>query len=197
MPVLDLPTFTESAPQVGPRLNFDVIELNSEMKYSPNVISQKLIEDPNWIFFTRKGNSITSPILVLRAAEELGLFQTTETGDHPTLNVNDIMEIVNETLNSTQKKSISIGSILSNLNKATTYVQKAFGICLILNRALGTITVANSIDTEKNLNKHIEKSIRPLRAAAKQVDHALTMNYKINFLTEKQQEACKLLAGSL
>ena len=75
MAVLELPTFTESSPQVGPRLRIDPIELSAAMERNPHALSHALCEDPNWIFFTRKGIEVTAPILTLIAAEQLGLTQ--------------------------------------------------------------------------------------------------------------------------
>ena len=39
MAVLELPTFTESAPQVGPRLKFDPLELKEAMARDPHALS--------------------------------------------------------------------------------------------------------------------------------------------------------------
>ena len=54
MAVLELPTFTESAPQVGPRLEFNPIELKEAMERNPHALSQKLTSDLNWIFLQEK-----------------------------------------------------------------------------------------------------------------------------------------------
>jgi len=195
MTVLELPTFTESSPQVGPRLNFDPIELNAAMERNPHALSHALCEDPNWIFFTRKGIEVTAPILTLIAAEQLGLTQK-DADQFPEISITDILNNVNDTLNSKGKKPVTVGSVLSNLSKAVKYVQKAFGICLIPNRKELKIQVSNGIQTKENIDKYFARALPQLLKVAEQVENAKSLNYQINSFTAEQQEACKLLASS-
>ena len=46
MTVLELPTFTNSSPQVGPRLDFDPIELSTAMERDNHALSKALLKDP-------------------------------------------------------------------------------------------------------------------------------------------------------
>jgi len=195
MTVLELPTFTESSPQVGPRLNFDPIELNAAMERNPHALSHALCEDPNWIFFTRKGIEVTAPILTLIAAEQLGLTQK-DADQFPEISITDILNNVNDTLNSKGKKPVTVGSVLSNLSKAVKYVQKAFGICLIPNRKELKIQVSNGIQTKESIDKYFARALPQLLKVAEQVENAKSLNYQINSFTAEQQEACKLLASS-
>ena len=196
MAVLELPTFTESSPQVGPRLRIDPIELSAAMERNPHALSHALCEDPNWIFFTRKGIEVTAPILTLIAAEQLGLTQKDDIGEFPEISITDVLNNVNDTLQSKGKKPVTVGSVLSNLSKAVKYVQKAFGICLIPNRKDLKIQVSNGIQTKENIDKYFARALPQLLKVAEQVENAKSLNYQINSLTGEQQEACKLLASS-
>ena len=195
MAVLELPTFTESSPQVGPRLRIDPIELSAAMERNPHALSHALCSDPNWIFFTRKGIEVTAPILTLIAAEQLGLTQK-DAGQFPEISITDILNNVNDILQSKGKKPVTVGSVLSNLSKAVKYVQKAFGICLIPNRKDLKIQVSNGIQTKENIDKYFARALPQLLKVAEQVENAKSLNYQINSLTGEQQEACKLLASS-
>ena len=199
MAVLDLPTFTDSAPTAGPRLSFDPIELNAAMGSNPHALSDALIKDPNWTFFTRKSLDVTAPILTLRAAEYCGLTQKVDAEEFITVSVFDILQNVNETLQSRGKKPITVGSVLSNLHKVVRYLQAAFGICLIINRNDDTgmtVKIRNGVETQETINKHMKQALKPLIKVAKQVEHAFSIGYEINSLTGEQQKACKLLASS-
>ena len=199
MEVLDLPTFTDSAPTTGPRLSFDPIKLNSAMENSQHALSNALCEDPNWIFFTRKSTEVTAPILTLWAAEECGLTQKVNGEEFTPVSVFDILNHVNDTLQSKGKKPITVGSVLSNLHKVVRYLQAAFGICLIINRQNDTgmfVYIRNGIETRETIDKYMNQALRPLIKVAKQFDHAKSLGYEIPSLTGDEQEACKLLASS-
>ena len=49
MAVLDLPTFTESAPTIGPRLTTDPIKLNSAMENIVNTLFPMLYVKGSWL----------------------------------------------------------------------------------------------------------------------------------------------------
>jgi hypothetical protein len=199
MAVLDLPTFTEPAPTIGPRLTFDPIELNSAMQNSEHALSNTLWKEPSWIFFTRKGTDVTAPILTLIAAEKCGLTKKDGGNDFLKVSVLDILENVNDTLESRGKKPVTVGSVLSNLHKVVRYLQAAFGICLIINRQDETgmtVKIRNGVETQETINKYMEKALKPLIKVAKQVDHAISIGYPVESLTGDEQEACKLLASS-
>ena len=194
MAVLELPTFTESAPQVGPRLEFNPIELKEAMGRNPHALSQKLTSDLNWIFFTRKGLEVSAPIRALFAAEELGLTQKDENDEFPEISIMDVLENVNDTLISQKKKPVTVGSVLSNLSKAVRYVQAAFGICLIPDRKALTIQVSNGIATQQNIDKYFARALPQIQKIAAQVENAKALNFEVNVFTDKQQEAIAALA---
>tara|TARA_R100001015_G_C4559483_1_gene119609 strand:- start:84 stop:692 length:609 start_codon:yes stop_codon:yes gene_type:complete len=199
MAVLDLPTFTDSAPTTGPRLTTDPIKLNSSMENNKHALSNALCEDPNWIFFTRKSTEVTAPILTLMAAEECGLTKKINGEEFSPVSVFDILKNVNDTLQSKGKKPITVGSVLSNLHKVVRYLQAAFGICLIINRQNDTgmfVYIRNGIETRETIDKYMKQALRPLIKVAKQLDHAKSLGYEIPSLTGDEHKACQLLASS-
>jgi hypothetical protein len=199
MAVLDLPTFTESAPTIGPRLTTDPIKLNSAMENNQHALSNALCEDPGWIFFTRKSTEVTAPIATLFAAEECGLTQKVNGEEFTPVSVFDILNHINDTLASKGKKPITVGSVLSNLHKVVRYLQAAFGISLIINRQNETgifVYIRNGIETRETIDKYMAQALRPLIKVAKQLDHAKSLGYEIPSLTGDEHEACKLLASS-
>ena len=194
MTVLELPTFTESAPQVGPRLKFDPLELKDAMARDPHALSNILIKDSNWIFFTRKGLEVSAPIRALIAAEELGLTRKELNDEVPEINIMDVLENVNDTLISQKKKPVTVGSVLSNLSKAVRYVQAAFGICLIPDRKKLKIQVSNGIATQQNIDKYFARALPQMQKIAAQLENAKALNFEVNVFTDKQQEAIAALA---
>ena len=194
MTVLELPTFTESVPQVGPRLKFDPLELKDAMARDPHALSNILIKDSNWIFFTRKGLEVSAPIRALIAAEELGLTRKEFNDEFPEINIMDVLKNVNDTLISQKKKPVTVGSVLSNLSKAVRYVQAAFGICLIPDRKALTIQVSNGIATQQNIDKYFARALPQIQKIAAQVENAKALNFEVNVLTDKQQQAIAALA---
>tara|TARA_B100000214_G_C23923728_1_gene607309 strand:+ start:241 stop:834 length:594 start_codon:yes stop_codon:yes gene_type:complete len=194
MTVLELPTFTESAPQVGPRLKFDPLELKDAMARDPHALSNILIKDSNWIFFTRKGLEVSAPIRALIAAEELGLTRKELNDEFPEINIMDVLENVNDTLISQKKKPVTVGSVLSNLSKAVRYVQAAFGICLIPDRKKLKIQVSNGIATQQNIDKYFARALPQMQKIAAQLENAKALNFEVNVFTDKQQEAIAALA---
>ena len=194
MTVLELPTFTESVPQVGPRLKFDPLELKDAMARDPHALSNILIKDSNWIFFTRKGLEVSAPIRALIAAEELGLTQKEFNDEFPEINIMDVLENVNDTLISQKKKPVTVGSVLSNLSKAVRYVQAAFGICLIPDRKALKIQVSNGIATQQNIDKYFARALPQIQKIAAQVENAKALDFEVNVLTDKQQQAIAALA---
>ena len=194
MTVLELPTFTESVPQVGPRLKFDPLELKDAMARDPHALSNILIKDSNWIFFTRKGLEVSAPIRALIAAEELGLTRKEFNDEFPEINIMDVLKNVNDTLISQKKKPVTVGSVLSNLSKAVRYVQAAFGICLIPDRKALTIQVSNGIATQQNIDKYFARALPQMQKIAAQLENAKALNFEVNVFTDKQQEAIAALA---
>ena len=194
MAVLELPTFTESAPQVGPRLKFAPLELKEAMARDPHALSKILIQDSNWIFFTRKGLEVSAPIRALIAAEELGLTRKESNDEFPEISIMDVLENVNDTLISQKKKPVTVGSVLSNLSKAVRYVQAAFGICLIPDRKALRIQVSNGIATQQNIDKYFARALPQIQKIAAQVENAKALNFEVNVLTDKQQQAIAALA---
>ena len=194
MTVLELPTFTESVPQVGPRLKFDPLELKDAMARDPHALSNILIKDSNWIFFTRKGLEVSAPIRALIAAEELGLTQKEFNDEFPEINIMDVLENVNDTLISQKKKPVTVGSVLSNLSKAVRYVQAAFGICLIPDRKALKIQVSNGIATQQNIDKYFARALPQIQKIAAQVENAKALDFEVNVLTDEQQQAIAALA---
>ena len=194
MTVLELPTFTESVPQVGPRLKFDPLELKDAMARDPHALSNILIKDSNWIFFTRKGLEVSAPIRALIAAEELGLTRKELNDEFPEINIMDVLTNVNDTLISQKKKPVTVGSVLSNLSKAVRYVQAAFGICLIPDRKALTIQVSNGIATQQNIDKYFARALPQMQKIAAQLENAKALNFEVNVFTDKQQEAIAALA---
>ena len=194
MAVLELPTFTESAPQVGPRLKFDPLELKEAMARDPHALSKILIKDSNWIFFTRKGLEVSAPIRALIAAEELGLTRKEFNDEFPEINIMDVLKNVNDTLISQKKKPVTVGSVLSNLSKAVRYVQAAFGICLIPDRKALKIQVSNGIATQQNIDKYFARALPQMQKIAAQLENAKALNFEVNVFTDKQQEAIAALA---
>lgn len=194
MTVLELPTFTESVPQVGPRLKFDPLELKDAMARDPHALSNILIKDSNWIFFTRKGLEVSAPIRALIAAEELGLTRKELNDEFPEINIMDVLENVNDTLISQKKKPVTVGSVLSNLSKAVRYVQAAFGICLIPDRKALKIQVSNGIATQQNIDKYFARALPQMQKIAAQLENAKALNFEVNVFTDKQQEAIAALA---
>ena len=194
MTVLELPTFTESVPQVGPRLKFDPLELKDAMARDPHALSNILIKDSNWIFFTRKGLEVSAPIRALIAAEELGLTRKELNDEFPEINIMDVLTNVNDTLISQKKKPVTVGSVLSNLSKAVRYVQAAFGICLIPDRKALRIQVSNGIATQQNIDKYFARALPQIQKIAAQVENAKALNFEVNVLTDKQQQAIAALA---
>jgi hypothetical protein len=194
MAVLELPTFTESAPQVGPRLKFDPLELKDAMARDPHALSKILIKDSNWIFFTRKGLEVSAPIRALIAAEELGLTKKELNDEFPEINIMDVLKNVNDTLISQKKKPVTVGSVLSNLSKAVRYVQAAFGICLIPDRKALKIQVSNGIATQQNIDKYFARALPQMQKIAAQLENAKALNFEVNVFTDKQQEAIAALA---
>ena len=194
MTVLELPTFTESVPQVGPRLKFDPLELKDAMARDPHALSNILIKDSNWIFFTRKGLEVSAPIRALIAAEELGLTRKELNDEFPEINIMDVLTNVNDTLISQKKKPVTVGSVLSNLSKAVRYVQAAFGICLIPDRKALKIQVSNGIATQQNIDKYFARALPQMQKIAAQLENAKALNFEVNVFTDKQQEAIAALA---
>ena len=194
MTVLELPTFTESVPQVGPRLKFDPLELKDAMARDPHALSNILIKDSNWIFFTRKGLEVSAPIRALIAAEELGLTRKEFNDEFPEINIMDVLTNVNDTLISQKKKPVTVGSVLSNLSKAVRYVQAAFGICLIPDRKALKIQVSNGIATQQNIDKYFARALPQMQKIAAQLENAKALNFEVNVFTDKQQEAIAALA---
>ena len=194
MTVLELPTFTESVPQVGPRLKFDPLELKDAMARDPHALSNILIKDSNWIFFTRKGLEVSAPIRALIAAEELGLTRKEFNDEFPEINIMDVLKNVNDTLISQKKKPVTVGSVLSNLSKAVRYVQAAFGICLIPDRKALKIQVSNGIATQQNIDKYFARALPQIQKIAAQLENAKALNFEVNVFTDKQQEAIAALA---
>jgi hypothetical protein len=194
MTVLELPTFTESVPQVGPRLKFDPLELKDAMARDPHALSNILIKDSNWIFFTRKGLEVSAPIRALIAAEELGLTKKELNDEFPEINIMDVLKNVNDTLISQKKKPVTVGSVLSNLSKAVRYVQAAFGICLIPDRKALKIQVSNGIATQQNIDKYFARALPQMQKIAAQLENAKALNFEVNVFTDKQQEAIAALA---
>jgi len=194
MTVLELPTFTESVPQVGPRLKFDPLELKDAMARDPHALSNILIKDSNWIFFTRKGLEVSAPIRALIAAEELGLTRKELNDEFPEINIMDVLKNVNDTLISQKKKPVTVGSVLSNLSKAVRYVQAAFGICLIPDRKALKIQVSNGIATQQNIDKYFARALPQMQKIAAQLENAKALNFEVNVFTDKQQEAIAALA---
>ena len=194
MTVLELPTFTESVPQVGPRLKFDPLELKDAMARDPHALSNILIKDSNWIFFTRKGLEVSAPIRALIAAEELGLTRKEFNDEFPEINIMDVLKNVNDTLISQKKKPVTVGSVLSNLSKAVRYVQAAFGICLIPDRKALKIQVSNGIATQQNIDKYFARALPQMQKIAAQLENAKALNFEVNVFTDKQQEAIAALA---
>jgi hypothetical protein len=194
MTVLELPTFTESIPQVGPRLKFDPLELKDAMARDPHALSNILIKDSNWIFFTRKGLEVSAPIRALIAAEELGLTKKELNDEFPEINIMDVLKNVNDTLISQKKKPVTVGSVLSNLSKAVRYVQAAFGICLIPDRKALKIQVSNGIATQQNIDKYFARALPQMQKIAAQLENAKALNFEVNVFTDKQQEAIAALA---
>lgn len=199
MAVLDLPTFTEPAPTIGPRLTTDPIKLNSAMETNPHALSNALCDEPSWAFFTRKSLDVTAPILTLMAAEHCGLTKKDGGKDFCKVSLLDIFKNVNDTLESKGKKPVTVGSVLSNLHKVVRYLQAAFGICLIIKREIDGVVIVyikNGEETKDNIDKYMAQALRPLIKVAKQFDHAKSLGYEIPSLTGDEQEACKLLASS-
>ena len=194
MTVLELPTFTESVPQVGPRLKFDPLELKDAMARDPHALSNILIKDSNWIFFTRKGLEVSAPIRALIAAEELGLTRKEFNDEFPEINIMDVLKNVNDTLISQKKKPVTVGSVLCNLSKAVRYVQAAFGICLIPDRKALKIQVSNGIATQQNIDKYFARALPQMQKIAAQLENAKALNFEVNVFTDKQQEAIAALA---
>ena len=195
MTVLELPTFTNSSPQVGPRLDFDPIELSAAMERDNHALSKALLKDPNWVFFTRKGLEVSAPIRALFAAEYLGLTKKQPDGEYLLIDIMDILQHVNDTLVSQRKKPVTVGSVLANLSKAVKYVQAAFGICLIPDRKLLKIQISNGIATEKNINKYFKRVKPQIIKIAKELDNARALNFDIdpNILSSEEQKALALL----
>ena len=125
--------------------------------------------------------------------------QKVDAKDFIRVSVFDILQNVNETLESRGKKPVTVGSVLSNLHKVVRYLQAAFGICLIINRQDETgmtVKIRNGVETQETINKYMEKALKPLIKVAKQVDHAISIGYPVESLTGDEQQACKLLASS-
>ena len=189
-----LPRRKTPAPQVGPYLkvpNFDEV-----MHSHPHSLSKLFEEERDWSIFVWKGLDFSAPLRALWIAEELGLYEKDAQGKYKTISVITIVNQVNAYLQEKEKPTVTDGSILSNLGKASKYLLAAFDILMMPNRKDLTVRIVDGVQTQENIVKEYEKIQSSLSKLKTNIKHADACGFDIPSLPEDQKKAVELLSAS-
>ena len=189
MPV-SLPRREKAAAKVGPRLEVSPLEIKAQME-NEHGLSNIICNASTWEPFAWKGNDLSAPLRALWVAEGRGLLR--KRGDRSTeVSISDVTADINEYLLSFGKSPVSENSVLSNLRKASLYVNAALGVSIIPDRKAMTIRVSSEVETIENLNRYFDGAKAKLVKACKELQHANAMNFDVSHQIAAVEEATGL-----
>ena len=122
-------------------------QLKAQMDKNPHALSDMMLEDPSWESFVWNGTFFSSPMMALRGAEKHGL------NENIPIPIANIVDSVNNYLESLGKKTITDNSVLSNLKKAAKYVHTAYSLVLRPDSSNMTVTLLSAAATDKEIAK--------------------------------------------
>jgi len=122
-------------------------QLKAQMDKNPHALSDMMLEDPSWESFVWNGTFFSSPMMALRGAEKHGL------NENIPIPIANIVDSVNNYLESLGKKTITDNSVLSNLKKAAKYLNTAYNLVLRPDSLNMTVTLLSAAATDKEIAK--------------------------------------------
>ena len=189
MPV-SLPRREKAAAKVGPRLDVSPLEITAQMK-NEHGLSNMICNASTWEPFAWKGNDLSAPLRALWVAESRGLLR--KRGERSSeVSISDVTADINEYLLSFGKSPVSENSVLSNLRKASLYVNAALGVSIIPDRKAMSLRISDEVETVENLTRHFDSVKAKLLKAHKELQHANAMDFDVSHQIAAVEEATGL-----
>ena len=161
--------------------------LKLEMDKNFHALSDRMLKDPSWESFVWNGTFFSSPMMALRGAEKYGLNQ------NKPIPIADIVDSVNNYLESLGKKTITDNSVLSNLKKAAKYLNTAYNLVLRPDSLNMTVTLLSAAATDKEIAKWYNQMESRLEKIITLANHAKNSDFKrLPNLPKAQQKFLKL-----
>ena len=172
------PRREKPASKVGPFLDIPPNEIRDLIENHTHGLSTLLMNNENWESFCWKGNDLSAPMRALWSAENKGLYPPKgQRAKH--IAIADITAEINSYLSELGKTLSSENSVLDNLRKSSSYLQKAFGVSIVLNRQAQTVHFVDQIDNAENIEKYLKGLKAKHNKVAQEMDHAVACGYDI------------------
>ena len=162
-------------------------QLKAKMDENPHALSDLMLDDPSWEYFTWNGVYLTSPMMALRGAEEHNLYA------RDPIPLAKIVDSNNRRLKEIGKKTITDNSVLSNLKKAAKYINTAYNLVLRPDSTHMTVTLLNASATDKEIAKWYNQMESRLNKIIELANHAKNSDFKqLPSLPRAQQKFLRL-----
>ena len=164
-------------------------QLKVEMDKNPHALSDMMLDDPSWEYFTWNGVFLTSPMMALRGAEEHNLYA------RDPVPLAKIVDSNNKRLKEIGKKTITDNSVLSNLKKAAKYINTAYSLVLRPDASKMTVTLLSAVATDKEIKKWYDQMESRLEKIITLAQHAKNSDFEhLPSLPDAKQKFLKLAA---
>ena len=164
-------------------------QLKVEMDKNPHALSDMMLDDPSWEYFTWNGVYLTSPMMALRGAEEHNLYA------RDPIPLAKIVDSNNKRLKEIGKKTITDNSVLSNLKKAAKYINTAYSLVLRPDASTMTVTLLSAVATDKEIKKWYFQMESRLEKIITLAQHAKNSDFEhLPSLPDAKQKFLKLAA---
>ena len=164
-------------------------QLKAKMDENPHALSDLMLDDPSWEYFTWNGVYLTSPMMALRGAEEHNLYARNP------IPLAKIVDSNNRRLKEIGKKTITDNSVLSNLKKAAKYINTAYSLVLRPDASTMTVTLLSAVATDKEIKKWYFQMESRLEKIITLAQHAKNSDFEhLPSLPDAQKKFLKLAA---
>lgn len=193
---VNFPRREKAAAKNGPRLEISPLELEASLN-NQHGLSKIITDAESWEPFAWKGNDLSSPLRALYAAESRGLLLRNSAKQTQPISIADITADINSYLLSLGKPVVTENSVLTNLKKASLYLNAALGVSVLPDRSSMTVRLVNEVETAENIERYFDQIKSKLDKLTSQVKHAEACGYDVSrVLTPAQAEGAKLLTSA-